>query len=74
MQIQKAVQEIVDLANLRSKEDLDIWCQGRGRQKLYEYVKRFAPEHWEQIHTPKNSVRFYYQQILTGYKISKNRV
>ena len=33
------------------------------------YVQRLAPDHWERIRTPKNSVRFYYQQMLTGYKI-----
>jgi len=42
-----------------------------GKKKLYLYVQRLAPQQWERISTPKNSVRFYYQQMLTGYKIYK---
>ena len=40
-----------------------------GKKKLYLYVQRLSPEHWERIRTPENSVRFYYQKMLTGYKI-----
>ena len=69
MNIKQAVQFILTIENLRSKEDLDFWCGDMGRKKLYLYVQRLAPENWEQIKTPDNSVRFYYQQMLVGYKI-----
>ena len=41
------------------------------KKKLYLYIQNLAPEHWERISTPKDSVRYYYQQLLTGYKIYK---
>jgi len=69
MNIKQAIQFIVSIENLRSKQDLDVWCGDMGKKKLYLYVKRLAPEHWERIKTPQDSVRFYYQQMLTGYKI-----
>jgi hypothetical protein len=69
--IKQGVQFLITTENLRSKQDLDKWCGDMGKKKLYLYVKRMAPEHWEKIKTPENSVRFYYQQMLTGYKIYK---
>jgi len=71
MDIKSAIQFILSIENIRSKQDLDIWCGDMGRNKLYLYIQRLSPEHWEKIRTPKNSVRFYYQQMLTGYKIYK---
>lgn len=71
MDIKSAIQFIVSIENLRTKQDLDTWCGDMGKKKLYLYVQRLAPEYWERIATPKNSVRFYYQQMLTGYKIYK---
>jgi|TARA_Y100000816_G_C26065844_1_gene560130 hypothetical protein len=68
MNIKSATQFVMGIENIRSKQDLDIWCGDMGKQKLYSYVRRLAPEHWEKIATPKNSVRVYYQQMLTGYK------
>ena len=69
MDIKEAIKFIVSIENLRSKEDLNIWLGDMGKKKLYLYVKRLAPEHWKRIKTPQDSVRFYYQQMLTGYKI-----
>ena len=69
MDIKEAIKFILSIENLRSKEDLNIWLGDMGKKKLYLYVKRLAPEHWERIKTPQDSVRFYYQQMLTGYKI-----
>jgi hypothetical protein len=71
MNLKSAIQFIVSIENLRKKEDLDAWCGDMGRKKLYLYVNRLAPEDWERIKKPTNSVRFYYKQMLTGYKIYK---
>jgi hypothetical protein len=71
MDIKSAVQFIVSIENLRSRQDLDIWCGDTGKKKLYLYVERLSPEHWKKIRTPKNSVRCYYQEMLTGYKRCK---
>lgn len=69
MDIKSAIKFIVSIENLRTKQDLDTWCGDMGKKKLYLYVQHLAPEHWEKIETPKNSVRFYYQLMLSGYKI-----
>ena len=69
MDIKSSIQFILSIENLRTRQDLDNWCGNMGKKKLYLYVQHLAPEHWERIKTPKDSVRFYYQQILTGYKI-----
>lgn len=69
MDIKSSIKFILSIENLRTRQDLDNWCGNMGKKKLYLYVQHLAPEHWERIKTPKDSVRFYYQQILTGYKI-----
>jgi len=71
MDIKSAIQFIVSIENLRTRQDLDKWCGDVGKKKLYLYVQRLAPENWERITMPRNSVRLYYQQMLAGYKIYK---
>jgi hypothetical protein len=69
MDMKQAIQFILSIENLRSKQDLNIWCGDMGRKKLYLYVQRLAPDHWKRIATPENSVRRCYQEMLEGYKI-----
>jgi hypothetical protein len=69
MKIKQAVRFILSIENLRRKEDLDRWCGDMGRKKLYLYVQNLAPDHWNRIDTPENSVRHCYQKMLEGYKI-----
>ena len=56
---------------ITSKKHLDDWCGNEKRTKLYNYVKNKAPEHWNKLKVPESSVRYYYEIILTGFKISK---
>lgn len=74
MDIKSAIQFIVSIENLRTKQDLDTWCGDMGKKKLYLYVQRLAPEHWEKQRKPKCDVRSYYQTMLIGYKRYSNRV
>lgn len=69
MDIKSATQFVVSIENMRTKEDLELWCGDMGKKKLYLYIQKLAPEHWNRIRNPENSVRFNYQQMLTGYKI-----
>jgi hypothetical protein len=71
MDIKSAIQFIVSIENLRTRQDLDTWCGDMGKKKIYLYVQRLAPQQWEKISKPENSVRAYYQKMLTGYKIFK---
>ena len=56
--------------NISSKHQLDHWCGDEKRAKLYNYVKYMAPEHWNKLKVPESSVRFNYERVLTGFKIS----
>jgi hypothetical protein len=69
MDIKSAIRFILSIENLQSKQELDAWCGDQGREKLYAYIILIAPEHWGKIRTPTNSVRYYYQKMLPGYKI-----
>ena len=71
MDIKSAINFIISIEKLKSKQDLDEWCGTMCKKKLYLYIQNLAPEHWERISTPKDSVRYYYPQLLTGYKIYK---
>ena len=52
MNIKSATQFVMGIENIRSKQDLDIWCGDMGKQKLL-YVRRLAPEHWEKLQHQK---------------------
>ena len=64
----RQVEFIVSIENLRSKEDLDLWCGDMGKKKLYLYIQRLAPEHWKKLRYPEADVRACYQQMLIGYR------
>lgn len=64
-------QTLFDLKNIRSKNDLDIWCGAEGRKKLYTFVKAFAPDHWGKLKKPESATRSYYERVLRGYKFYK---
>lgn len=71
-EIKENVEWLLKMENIQSKEDLDKWCGDKGRQKLYEYIEKLAARHWNRIKTPKSSVNYYYQKVLSGYKIYIN--
>ena len=74
MDIKSAIQFILSIENLRTRQDLDKWCGDMGKKKLYLYVQRLAPYQWERLKMPRNSVRACYQQMLTDYKIYKEHI
>ena len=66
----KAVDLVFRIENIRSKEDLDEWCGENGRKKLYNIISLVAPEHYYRstVKTPDNAIRQCYQTKLVGYK------
>jgi hypothetical protein len=66
----KALDLVFRIENIRSKDDLDEWCGENGRKKLYNIVSIVAPEHYYRstVKTPDNSIRQLYQTKLVGYK------
>lgn len=69
--IKKATELVLQIANIRTKEELTTWCGNEGLNKLYNFVKQITPDIWESIEHPECSVRYYYQLVLVGYKIYK---
>jgi len=72
MDIKHALQTIFRIAGIQNKAQLDNWCIGQGRAKLYDEVQRLAPAHYNSLPTPQSSVRACYERMLPGYKIHQN--
>lgn len=66
----KALDLVFRIENIRSKEDLDEWCGESGRKKLYNIISLVAPNHYYRstVKTPDNAIRQFYQTKLVGYK------
>lgn len=67
--ISEALNFILKTENITTKDDLDKFCGGSTREKLYKHVQEFAPIHWSKIKDPKAYVRGYYERKLIGYKV-----
>ena len=71
MQIEEAVRTVFGIAGIEDRTDLDNWCLGEGRKKLYVWVQSLAPDHYNRLQTPDNYVRACYERMLPGYKIHR---
>ena len=69
MNIQEAIQYIIQREALETKDDLDRWCGSRSRTKLYADVAHLAPQHWQNVKEPEACVRATYERHLFGYKL-----
>ncbi len=70
MSIRKTVEKILIENDVRTQNDFVRFKLTIGGLKgLYDMVREADPVKWDSIKTPKNSVRFYYQKVLKGYKI-----
>ena len=68
--IQIATTTVLRIANIKSRRDLDVWCGGPLRTRLYEEVERLAKEHWDRLRDPRAGVRAKYETTLGGFKLS----
>lgn len=71
MTIRTVIKIIQKLENIKTKEQLYRWCGKSGLKKLYDYVKGFAPDNWNRIENPEESVRSCLQELIIGYKRCK---
>jgi len=70
------VNKILKANNVSTKEELLTWSSQGGRKgyrTLYEAIKSLQPEHYKSIKTPNDSIRYYCQKELQGYKISNKQ-
>ena len=65
--IREVIVTLLNLENIKTKQQLYRWCGERGYKKLYDYVKEFATDNWNGIKTPKNSVCFYLRKLIIDY-------
>ena len=73
MKIQKCVPFLLDLFDIRNRQQLDDWCLENGATKqckhkpFYDEVERRAKEHWGSDKHPKGIVRTIYETHLDGF-------
>ena len=65
--IREAVTFVLKLHDIKSWSDLDRWCGGRNRNRIYNMVQELASEKWGQLGNPKASVRSEYERMLEEY-------
>jgi hypothetical protein len=70
--IEEAVRIVFGIAGIEDRTGLDNWCLGEGRRKLYVWVQRLAPDHYNRLQTPEESVRSCYERMLPGYRIYRH--
>ena len=54
--------------NIKSRDDLDVWCGNIGRKKLYNIVSMLSPEHYNRVNNPCCLIRACYETKLIGFK------
>jgi len=61
--------------NIKTKHDLHKWNGGKknGMQKLHSRIEQMANHHYNRIKTPKSTISYCSQQLLSGYKIYKKK-
>lgn len=69
--IQEAVYQVLKEEKIKTKEELDAWCGGKRRKKLYNRVQSLSEIHWRGIQNPESSVRVEFANLLVGYKLYK---
>jgi hypothetical protein len=61
--------------NIKTKRDLHKWNGGKknGMRKLHSRIEQMASHHYNRIKTPKSTISYCSQQLLSGYKIYKGK-
>ena len=72
MTIREALTTIFQNQRIRNRAELDNWCLGDGKRKLYFAVQRLAPTHCARLVAPDASIRATYETMLQGYAQYKN--
>ena len=65
--MEEAVNYVLKKNRIYSRQDLDAWCGGQGRERFYEQVRNAGRIVWHMEDHPKNRIRAIYEGILPGY-------
>ena len=68
LSIQQAVDFVLWMKNLNTRQKYENWRGHEGNKKLFVLVKMFAKSHWERLAVPESSVIAHYERRLSGYK------
>ena len=69
--IHEAVTFVLNLYGIKSRDDLDSWCHGKRRNRIYQMVQEVAPDAWTRTAVPKARVRWAYEERLEGYALHR---
>ena len=72
--VYKAIDIILDINDIECKCELDAFCGGKNRKKLYNLVKNISKTHWSELKEPEAAVRAHYEKKIKGYKIYKGKL
>ena len=72
--VYKAVDLILKIHQIESKCDLDAFCGGKRRKKLYNLVENISKTHWNKLYEPEATVRAHYEAKVIGYKLYKGKL
>jgi hypothetical protein len=64
--IKQIVKYILNRYNIKNRQDLDTWCGGRNREKIYNEVEKYSMG-WFTPDEIKKTTRRSYEAILPGY-------
>jgi hypothetical protein len=72
--VKQAVARILSIANIQTKTQLDEWCGGSKRKRLYDEVALLAPEDWSKFESVSHrrataEARWAYEVRLEGYAL-----
>lgn len=71
--IPNIVKFILDRYNIKSRQDLDSWCGGNNRDKLYNEVQKYSISMDIPLDELRKTTRASYEALLTGYAHSCNK-
>lgn len=72
--IYKALDLILKIYEIKCKCELDAFCGGRNRKKLYNMVKNISKTHWNKLAEPEAAVRAHYEKKIKGFKLYNSRL
>ena len=64
--IKQIVRYLLNRYNIKSRQDLDAWCGGRNREKLYNEVEKYSMGLFSSDKIKKTTRRSY-EAFLSGY-------
>jgi len=69
--IKAEVNRILNVNSIKTRAEFLTWSSQGGRKgynTLYEIIKNLQPDYYNSIQTPNDSIRYYAQKQLRGYK------